>query len=115
MVMIQDAFDTLGNRVQQTVQAADVLYQHFLNFVQTESASQVLDRFRLLLMEPEDYPDFKVQQVIKTMTYSTTSQEDFLSFFHRCCQLCIYHWVVKPDTKLAIFELLNLFKKSSFL
>lgn len=114
MVMMQDAFDTLGNRVQQTVQAADILYQHFLNFVQTESAAQVLDRFRLLLMEPEDYPDFKVQQVIKTMTYSTTSQEDFLSFFNRCCQLCIYHWVANAETKLAIFELLNLFKKSSF-
>ncbi|MGK7941131.1 MAG: hypothetical protein AB4062_13465 [Crocosphaera sp.] len=114
MMMMQNTFDTLGNRVQQTVQTTDVLYQHFLNFVQTESASQVLERFRLLLMEPEDYPDFKVQEVIKTMTYSTTSQEDFLSFFNRCCQLCIYHWVANAETKLAIFELLKLFKNSSF-
>ncbi|MDJ0510636.1 MAG: hypothetical protein QNJ64_15480 [Crocosphaera sp.] len=114
MVMMQNAFDTLGNRVQQTVKAVDILYQHFLNFVETESASQVLERFRLLLMEPEDYPDFTVQEVIKTMTYSTTSQEDFLTFFNRCCQLCIYHWVANPETRLAIFDLLNLFENSSF-
>jgi hypothetical protein len=111
MVMTQEACQTLGEKYQQTGKAEDIIYNEFLYFLQTEPAYKVLEKFSLLLIKTEKYPNSRVQESIKTMSNSPTSREDCSSFFYRCCQLFIYYWAVKSETKSAIFDLLSLFKK----
>lgn len=110
MVMTEGAFNTLGYIEQETVANNDSLYQYFFNVIKTESSSQVLEKVQLLLVEPSNYPDSDVQEIVKTIVYSPTAKANCLLFFNHLCQLCIASWIFNPETKPAIFQLLTLFK-----
>ncbi len=81
MVMSQGAFDTLGSISEATITMDDSLYQYFLELIETKSSSEVLDRVRLLLVDTENYPDLKVQEMVKNLVYSSTAKANCLSFF----------------------------------
>ena len=104
MVMNQTAFDTLGSISEATIMMDDSLYQYFLRLIQTKPSCEVLYRIRLLLVEIENYPDSKVQEMVKNLVYSPTATTNCLSFFNRLCHVCIPHWIINEETKPAIFE-----------
>ena len=110
MVMTQGAFDTLGCVYEETVTNGDTLYQYFLNLIERESSSEVLEKVRLLLVETDQYPDFEVQEMVKNLVYSPTAKANCSSFFNRLCQACIASWVFQQETKTATFQVLNFFK-----
>ncbi len=109
MVMTQGAFDTLGSVNEETVKNSESLYQYFLEVIKTESSSQVLEKLKLLLVEPDNYPDTEVQQIVKNLVYSPTATANCLLFFNHLCQLCIACWIFNPETKPFIFQLFSLF------
>jgi hypothetical protein len=101
-------YQVLKNQSLQTGKELDILYDHFLDCVQTESASQVIARFRLLLIEAENYPEPKIKEILNII-YSQQAELDISSFLNHCCQLFISHWSMDRKTEFAIFELLALF------
>ncbi|MDJ0579455.1 hypothetical protein [Crocosphaera sp.] len=113
MMVKQAAFDTLGYMSEETIMMDDSLYQYFLRLLKTKHSCEVLYRIRLLLVEIDNYPDSEVQEMVKNLVYSPTAKTNCLSFFNRLCQVCIAHWIINKETKQAIFELLDLFKKTN--
>ena len=113
MVMSQGGFDTLGSISEATIMMDDSLYQYFLKLIQTKPSSEVLSKIRLLLVEIANYPDKKVQEMVKNLVYAPTAKSNCSSFFNRLCQVCIAHWIINEETSPAIFELLDLFKQTN--
>lgn len=108
-VMTQETCQRLDSQSEQTKQAMNLLYEHFLTCVQTESASQVLGRFRVLLTETENYPDSKIQEILTNLTHSQQTQLDYHAFLNRCCQCFISHWLMESNNQSTVLELLALF------
>ncbi|MEA5511863.1 hypothetical protein VB715_18995 [Crocosphaera sp. UHCC 0190] len=100
----------LENKGQQTCQEITLLYEHFFNYVQTESSAKIVERFGWLLNEYEKYPNSNIQTVLETMNDSSITQKDCYYFLNRCCQLFISYWSIQSENKAAIFNLLALFK-----
>lgn len=105
----------LSQELPQISSEAQTLYLYCLNCVQTESYSQVLEQFRCLFIEVEEYRDQQISQALKKIINSKRVGQEFPLILYRCSQILIHTWYQKKSTQSAIPELINLltFESSS--
>ena len=87
-----------------------LIYQHLLHLVQTESPSQMVDRFRRLFIERANYPEPEMIRALDKITSSQTAKEEFKFFLNRCCHILINRWYMKPQLNYAVADLIGLFE-----
>lgn len=96
--------ETIDNRKQQ-------LYDHFLNLVETDSSSEVIDRFRKLFIQGWGYPDGEVLNTLEKIAGTKEIEQEFNFILNRCCHILINRWQPYCAKKDAIVELIKLFEE----
>ncbi|NES71286.1 MAG: hypothetical protein F6K24_41800 [Okeania sp. SIO2D1] len=93
------------------------LYDHLISCVQTESPSQIIERFRLLFVEATGYPDPQVREAVTKIINSKYAEEKFNYILNRCCHIVINRWHMQHQDHNkdhnAIADLLDLFENMS--
>ena len=96
--------ETIDNQKQQ-------LYDHFLDLVENNSSSEVIDRFRMLFIQGSGYPDSNIIKVLEKIAFSKEVEEEFNFILNRCCHILINRWQPYTTKKDAILELIELFEE----
>jgi hypothetical protein len=86
-----------------------VLYDHFLLWVEQESPEELLDRFRQLFINGRDYPDVSVAQALDRIIGAENAEREFKYILNRCCHILINRWQMMAGQQDAIIDLLQLF------
>ncbi|MEG4283116.1 AAA-like domain-containing protein [Microcoleus sp. A006_D1] len=89
------------------------LYDHIVSCVDTESAAQVIERFRKLFIDGMGYPDREIEATLYSIVSVKRSDREFKYILHRCCYIPINRWQLHSQNKLAIGNLVALFKQTS--
>ena len=89
------------------------LYDHIVSCVETESSAQVIERFRKLFIDGMGYPDREIEATLYSIVSVKRSDWDFKYILHRCCYIPINRWQLHSPNKLAIANLVALFKQTS--
>ncbi|MDS3862418.1 hypothetical protein RIF25_16600 [Thermosynechococcaceae cyanobacterium BACA0444] len=96
--------NTMNLWMQQNDQ--QVIYDHLLGCVQTETPQQVIERFRTLFLMGYNYPDREIQLVLDQIVASPQGQQTFKLFFNRCCHILINRWQSRPFLQAAVQDFL---------
>ncbi len=88
------------------------IYQHLLHFVQIESPSQMLVRFKALFINGFDYPELDILLALDQITTSENVEQEFNFFLNRCCHILINRWHMQPQIHSFIPDLITLFQSS---
>jgi hypothetical protein len=83
------------------------IYDHFLKSVQTESAEQILDRVRSLLIEGSTYEDREVLESLDRLVLSDNAYQDFQFILNRCAHILTNRWQGRPHTQSAVPHLVQ--------
>jgi hypothetical protein len=94
---------------QQIQQAEQVLYDYFLESVQTESPERLLEEFRSLFVHGQGCRDSRVYSALEIIVKSKGAEDRFNLFFNRCCYILINRWQMNSQSQLAIPELMGMF------
>jgi hypothetical protein len=86
------------------------LYDHLLYWVQVESPSQLIERFRTLFIDGGGYPDHEILVALDKITDSKFADQEFKFILNRCCHILINRWQMQPQLQTAIPELITLFE-----
>lgn len=86
------------------------IYQHLLSFVQVESPSQMLVRFKTLFIDGFDYPESEILLALDQITVSEHAEHEFKFFLNRCCHILINRWHMQPQIHSFIPEFITLFQ-----
>lgn len=86
------------------------LYGHLQERRQFESADAVLERFRQLFVEADDYDDQVVWQALIELTHRDQSAREFKYTLNRCSYTLINPWYTQPRDHWAIPALVQLFE-----
>ncbi|MEG4803118.1 AAA-like domain-containing protein [Microcoleus sp. ARI1-B5] len=89
------------------------LYDHIVSCVEKESPAQVIERFRKLFIDGMGYPDREIEATLYSIISVKRSDRDFKYILHRCCYIPINRWQLHSQNKLAIANLVALFKQTS--
>ncbi|PSB20484.1 hypothetical protein C7B69_16250 [filamentous cyanobacterium Phorm 46] len=89
------------------------LYDHIVSCVEIESPPQVIERFRKLFIDGMGYPDREIEATLYSIVSVKRSDQDFKYILHRCCYIPINRWQLHSQNKLAIANLVALFKQTS--
>ncbi|MBE9123790.1 AAA-like domain-containing protein [Tychonema sp. LEGE 07199] len=89
------------------------LYDHIVFCVETESPSQVIERFRKLFIDGMGYPDRSIEATLYNIISVKRSDRNFKYILHRCCYIPINRWQLHSQNKFAIANLIALFKQTS--
>ena len=84
------------------------LYDHWLHSVQSDSPSQLIERFRHLFIEGTNYTDPDVERALQVIVNSKEANQKFKYVLNRCCQIIINSWQAQGHQQEATLELLNL-------
>lgn len=87
-----------------------MLYDHLLQQVQSESPSQLVERFRLLFIDGLGYPNADVVTALDRIVTSKRAEQEFRYVLNRCCHILINRWQTRPQFQAAIPELIALFE-----
>ncbi|GAB4365315.1 MAG: hypothetical protein Kow00121_01700 [Elainellaceae cyanobacterium] len=99
------------SRYSRPITAAEqTLYDHLLYWIETESPSTMIERFRTLFIDGVGYPDAEVSQALKAIISSDLASEDFRYVLNRCCHILINRWQARPQSQMAIPALIHLFE-----
>jgi hypothetical protein len=90
-----------------------VIYDHFMEWVQFEQADDILDRFRQLFILGRGYPDADVGEALEKILASKPSDQEFKYILNRCCHILINRWQMHPGNQSAIVNLVKLFEDSA--
>lgn len=93
----------------QTSRDAEILYDHFVFWVQHESPAQLIDRFRQLFIDGMGYPDPEIEAALYRIIAFLNHEKEFESILNRCCYILCNYWQMHPKQKAAIADLLNVF------
>lgn len=94
---------------QQIQQAEQVLYDYFLECVQTVSPEQLLEDFRRLFVHGQGCNDPRVYSALELIVKAKGAEERFNFFFNRCCYILINRWQMQSQSQAAISELVKMF------
>ncbi|MEG3862245.1 AAA-like domain-containing protein [Microcoleus sp. herbarium12] len=89
------------------------LYDHIVSCVDKESPAQVIERFRKLFIDGMGYPDRQIEATLYSIISVKRSDREFKYILHRCCYIPINRWQLHSHHKLAIANLVALFKQTS--
>ncbi|MDF0554641.1 AAA-like domain-containing protein [Kamptonema sp. UHCC 0994] len=90
-----------------------LLYDHLVYCVQTESPSEIIDRFRKLFIDGRGYPDRKVEAALYSIISVKREELEFKYILYRCCHILINRWQLHAQHKAAIADLIALFKNNA--
>ncbi len=90
----------IGSGIEQ------VIYEHFLRLIKTETPEQLLERFRSLFIEGASYSDNRVWATIETLAFESTAEQNFPLVINRCCHIFINHWQLQPSGNISIDRLI---------
>lgn len=86
------------------------LYDHWLQLSQSETPTQLIDRFSKLLLEGSAYSDPTIQAIVQQLTRSSTANVEFKFVLNRCCYILVNRWLLQPRLQPAIPQFLSLFE-----
>ena len=88
---------------------AGYLYSHLEELRETAPADELLNRFNMLFVEGDRYPEAKVLQALHRMMESSWIEQEFDIFFNRCCYILINYWWLKRSWELThrLIQLIN--------
>lgn len=86
------------------------LYDHLLHWVQTESPSRLIERFRTLFIDGMGYPDREIVAALDKIATAQSAEQQFPFFLNRCCHILVNRWQMHPQTQAAIPALMELFE-----
>jgi hypothetical protein len=86
------------------------LYDHFLQLVQTESPTQLVQRFRSLFIDGAGYSNPEILEVLNKIVGSKSADQEFRFVLNRCCHILINRWQTRPQFQAYIPEVINLFE-----
>jgi hypothetical protein len=89
----------LGSGIEQ------IVYEHFLHVVRTETPSRVLERFRSLFIEGVSYSDSRIWSTIETLAFEKTAEQNFPLIINRCCYILVNHWQMQPSGQIPVAAL----------
>ena len=89
----------------------DYLYEHLRNCVKTESADEVLARFRQLFIDSQGYSDSQVWQALIEVSQAPDADKSFKYILNRCCYTVINPWQTRLECHAAIPKLVALFEE----
>ncbi|HBB34932.1 MAG TPA: hypothetical protein DDZ80_26920 [Cyanobacteria bacterium UBA8803] len=88
----------------------ELLYAHLIDCVQKESPTLLIQRFWMLFIKGCGYRDREIVAALDKITASKQAEEQFVNILNRCCYTLINPWQRHPKHKLAIPQLIGLFK-----
>lgn len=95
---------------RQSSPAEQKLYQHWLKLVQVEPPSTLIERFKLLFIEGEKYPDREITQALDEIITSKYAEAQFKFVLNRCCHILINRWQIHPQQRSTIPQLIACFE-----
>lgn len=90
-----------------------ILYDHIVSCVEQESPAHIIERFRKLFIDGMGYPDREIEATLYNIISVKRSDREFKYILHRCCYIPINRWQLHSQHKLAIANLVALFKQTS--
>jgi hypothetical protein len=92
----------LGSGVEQ------IVYEHFLHVVRTESPDRVLTRFQSLFIEGVNYTDSRIWTTIESLAFDKTAEQNFPLIINRCCYILVNHWQMQLSGHSAVADLVEM-------
>jgi hypothetical protein len=92
----------IGSGIEQ------VIYEHFLYVVKTETPAKVLTRFQSLFIEGITYADSRILATIETLAFEKTAEENFPLVINRCCYILVNYWQMQPFGSAAVASLVGI-------
>lgn len=88
-----------------------IIYSHLQKCAEVESPSELIERFRLLFIESNEYPNLQVWQALRKIVASPVAERDFKFIINRSCYILInkWKWQNQPRFRDAIVKLISLF------
>lgn len=92
---------------EEQIDEEEIIYKHWLYWVDRESPSELIDRFRQLFMIGVNYPDTAVESALYRLFMFGDCAPTFKYVLYRCCLILINHWLSQRKRRY-IFELIRL-------
>jgi hypothetical protein len=96
----------VGKKVGSGIE--QIIYEHFLQVVQTETPEELLARFQSLFIEGANYRDSRVFATIETLAFEKTAEQNFPLTINRCCYILVNHWQLQPSGNIHIDRLVEI-------
>ncbi len=96
----------VGKKVGSGVE--QIIYEHFIHVVRTETPSQVLERFRVLFVEGVNYSDSRILATIETLAFEKTAEQSFPLIINRCCYIIVNYWQMQPSGNIPVATLVGM-------
>ncbi|HEY9810678.1 MAG TPA: hypothetical protein V6D13_15215 [Halomicronema sp.] len=90
-----------------------IIYNHLLSCVETETPGQLIERFRTLFFEPWSYPDRSIAAAVEKLAASKQADQEFKFLLNRSCHILINRWQMQTQLHSAIPQLIELFEGNS--
>lgn len=97
-----------GHYSRQTTHEEQLIYDHLLHWIELETPSQMVERFRLMFIDGSSYPDAQIAAALGKVTASRTASDEFRFVLNRCCHILVNRWQAR--SQLAIPQLIQLFE-----
>ncbi|MGC9527599.1 MAG: hypothetical protein ACP5D7_18860 [Limnospira sp.] len=105
---------TLADRYNQPISPEEQqLYDHWLERIDREDETTLIEHFRLLFVQGSGYPDQRIAQAMEKLLRSPHIEEEFNFILNRCCYILINRWHTNPNRRQAIHRLVSLFDEVS--
>ncbi len=96
----------VGKKVGSGVE--QIIYEHFIHVVRTETPSKVLERFRTLFIEGVNYSDSRILATIETLAFEKTAEQSFPLIINRCCYIIVNYWQMQPGGHVPVATLVGM-------
>jgi hypothetical protein len=96
----------VGKKVSSGIE--QVIYEHFLYVVKTETPAKVLERFRSLFIEGINYSDSRIWNTIETLASEKIAEQNFPLIINRCCYILVNYWQMQPSGQVAVANLVGI-------
>jgi hypothetical protein len=96
----------VGKKVGSGIE--QIIYEHFLYIVKTESPEKVLERFQSLFIEGIGYSDSRIWSTIETLAFEKTAEQTFPLIINRCCYILVNYWQMQLSGHPSIASLVTM-------
>ena len=96
----------VGKKVGSGIE--QIIYEHFLHVVKTETPARVIERFKSLFIEGVSYSDTRIWNTIETLAFEKTAEQNFPLVINRCCYILVNYWQMQPNGRVAVADLVAL-------
>jgi hypothetical protein len=96
----------VGKKVGSGIE--QIIYEHFLHVVKTETPARVIERFKSLFIEGVNYSDNRIWTTIETLAFEKTAEQNFPLVINRCCYILVNYWQMQPNGRVAVADLVEL-------